>query len=79
MTEILEEHIYNAEATVLAGELVTPLEHRIKPQAPVELSSRGGYEAKLERDSYMSADEAKAFGLVDQVVENRPVPDGEKA
>ncbi len=29
-------------------------------------------EAKLDRDSYMSADEAKAFGIVDQVVENRP-------
>ena len=55
MTEILEEHIYNAEATVLAGELVTPLEHRIKPQAPVELSSRGGYEAKLERDYHLEA------------------------
>ena len=29
-------------------------------------------EAKLERDSYMSAEEARDFGLVDQVVENRP-------
>ena len=29
---------------------------------------------KLERDSYMSAEEARDFGLVDQVVENRPVP-----
>jgi ATP-dependent Clp protease protease subunit len=29
-------------------------------------------EAKLERDSYMSAEEAKIFGIVDQVVENRP-------
>ena len=29
-------------------------------------------EAKMERDSYMSADEAKEFGLVDLVVENRP-------
>src|ERR1700759_3757210 len=28
-------------------------------------------EAKLERDSYMSAEEARAFGLVDQVVESR--------
>jgi ATP-dependent Clp protease protease subunit len=32
----------------------------------------------LERDRFMSADEAKAFGLVDQVVENRPVPGEEK-
>ena len=33
-------------------------------------------ESKLERDSYMSAEEAKTFGLVDEVVENRPpVPD----
>jgi len=29
-------------------------------------------EAKLERDSYMSAEQARDFGLVDQVVENRP-------
>ena len=31
-------------------------------------------ERKLERDAYMSAEEACAFGLVDQVVENRPTP-----
>jgi ATP-dependent Clp protease protease subunit len=31
-------------------------------------------EAKLERDSYMSAEEARDFGLVDEVVENRPTP-----
>jgi ATP-dependent Clp protease protease subunit len=31
-------------------------------------------ERKLERDSYMSAAEARDFGLVDEVVENRPVP-----
>ncbi len=31
-------------------------------------------ERKLERDSYMSADEARDFGLVDEVVTNRPVP-----
>jgi ATP-dependent Clp protease protease subunit len=29
-------------------------------------------EQKLERDSYMSAGEARDFGLVDQVVESRP-------
>ena len=29
-------------------------------------------EGKLERDSYMSAAEAATFGLVDEVVENRP-------
>ncbi|MDB5370412.1 MAG: clpP [Roseomonas sp.] len=29
-------------------------------------------EAKLERDSYMSAEEARDFGLIDQVVEQRP-------
>ena len=29
-------------------------------------------ERKLERDAYMSAEEAREFGLVDQVVENRP-------
>ncbi len=31
-------------------------------------------ERKLERDTYMSAEEARDFGIVDQVVENRPVP-----
>jgi ATP-dependent Clp protease protease subunit len=31
-------------------------------------------ERKLERDSFMSAEEAREFGLVDTVVENRPVP-----
>ena len=31
-------------------------------------------EEKLERDTYMSADEARDFGFVDQVVENRPAP-----
>ena len=31
-------------------------------------------ERRLERDSYMSAEEARDFGLVDQVVEERPIP-----
>jgi ATP-dependent Clp protease protease subunit len=31
-------------------------------------------ERRLERDTYMSAEEARDFGLVDHVVENRPVP-----
>ena len=31
-------------------------------------------ERKLERDSFMSAEEARDFGLVDTVVENRPIP-----
>ena len=31
-------------------------------------------ERKLERDSYLSAQEAMEFGLVDEVVANRPVP-----
>ncbi|MGG5821003.1 ATP-dependent Clp endopeptidase proteolytic subunit ClpP [Falsiroseomonas sp. HW251] len=30
-------------------------------------------QAKLERDTYMSAEEARDFGLVDQVVEQRPL------
>ena len=30
-------------------------------------------EAKLERDTYMSAEEARDFGLIDQVVEQRPI------
>jgi ATP-dependent Clp protease protease subunit len=31
-------------------------------------------ERKLERDSYMSAEEAREFGLVDEVVISRPHP-----
>lgn len=31
-------------------------------------------ERKLERDTYMSAEEARDFGLVDEVVVNRPIP-----
>ena len=34
-------------------------------------------EQKLERDSYMSAVEAQAFGIVDEVLQNRPVPAAE--
>ena len=30
-------------------------------------------EAKLERDTYMSAEEARDFGLIDQVVDQRPI------
>jgi ATP-dependent Clp protease protease subunit len=30
--------------------------------------------SKLERDSYMSAEEARDFGIVDEVVDRRPVP-----
>lgn len=36
-------------------------------------------EAKLERDSYMSAEEARDWGLIDQVVDKRPAtPDASK-
>ena len=36
--------------------------------------SMDSIERTLERDSYMSADESRQFGIVDEVVENRPVP-----
>ncbi len=36
-------------------------------------------EAKLERDSYMSAHEALEFGLIDEVVENRPAAPSDDA
>lgn len=32
-------------------------------------------ERKLDRDTYMSAEEARDFGIIDQVVANRPTPD----
>ncbi len=34
-------------------------------------------EAKMERDTYMTAEEARDFGLVDHVVEQRPIPPAE--
>ena len=34
-------------------------------------------ERKLERDTYMSAEESRDFGLVDEVVDNRPIPEGD--
>ncbi len=35
-------------------------------------------EAKLERDSYMSAEESRDFGIVDEVVESRPPTPADK-
>ena len=32
-------------------------------------------ESALDRDTYLTADEAKAFGLIDQVVASRPAPE----
>ena len=34
-------------------------------------------EAALERDNFMSPEEAKAFGLIDEIVENRSKDDAE--
>ena len=31
-------------------------------------------EATLERDTFKSAEEARKFGLIDNVIEKRPVP-----
>ncbi|MEQ8830647.1 MAG: ATP-dependent Clp endopeptidase proteolytic subunit ClpP [Alphaproteobacteria bacterium] len=36
-------------------------------------------EKAMERDKFMSASEAKEFGLIDEVVDSRPKPDGETA
>ncbi len=36
-------------------------------------------ERKLERDAYMSAEEARDFGLVDEVVDRRPAPSDAEA
>jgi ATP-dependent Clp protease protease subunit len=63
-----------ADIQIQAREILT-LRHRLN-----EIYERhtgqplAAIEAKLERDSYMSADEAKEFGIVDEVMENRPVP-----
>ena len=34
-------------------------------------------EAALERDNFMSPEEAKEWGLIDEIVESRPKPDGD--
>jgi ATP-dependent Clp protease protease subunit len=63
-----------ADIEIQAREILT-LRHRLNEiyhrhtGQPIE-----AIEAKLERDSYMSAEEARVFGIVDEVVENRPVP-----
>jgi hypothetical protein len=44
------EHIYVAEAKVLSAELRTPLKRSIQPLAAIELSEKGGYEAREERN-----------------------------
>jgi ATP-dependent Clp protease protease subunit len=36
-------------------------------------------EKVMERDKFMTADEAKAFGLIDEVVNRRPQPEGDAA
>lgn len=39
----------------------------------METIRRGVIESKLERDHYLSAEAAKSFGLVDKLLEKRPV------
>lgn len=64
-----------ADIEIQAREILT-LRHRLNEiyhrhtGQPIE-----AIEAKLERDSYMSAEEARVFGIVDEVVENRPLPE----
>jgi ATP-dependent Clp protease protease subunit len=31
----------------------------------------------MERDTFMTADDAQQFGLIDSVVEKRPTPEGD--
>ena len=35
-------------------------------------------EKALDRDSYLSSEEAKKFGLIDEVVDSRPAPEGDE-
>ncbi len=41
--QVIERHIYHAEATALSGHLTLPLEQHIHPQAYARLSDNGGY------------------------------------
>jgi ATP-dependent Clp protease protease subunit len=61
-----------ADIEIQAREILT-LRHRLNQIYERHTGQAlSAIEAKLERDSYMSAEEAREFGLVDQVVENRP-------
>ena len=61
-----------ADIEIQAKEILT-LRHRLNQIYERHTGQTlAAIEAKLERDSYMSAEEARDFGLVDQVVENRP-------
>jgi ATP-dependent Clp protease protease subunit len=63
-----------ADIEIQAREILT-LRHRLNEIYHRHTGqSIAAIEAKLERDSYMSAEEARVFGIVDEVVENRPVP-----
>jgi ATP-dependent Clp protease protease subunit len=63
-----------ADIEIQAREILT-LRHRLN-EIYVRHTGQtlSAIEAKLERDSYMSADEARVFGIVDEVVESRPTP-----
>jgi len=66
-----------ADIEIQAREILT-LRHRLN-EIYVRHTGQtlSAIEAKLERDSYMSADEARVFGIVDEVVESRPTPPSE--
>ena len=68
-----------ADIAIQAREILT-LRHQLNEiYAKHTGQTLAAIEGKLERDTYMSASEARDFGLVDEVVENRPVPmDGDK-
>jgi len=54
----------------IAYELETVMADRGKPLDAIELA--------VERDKFFSADEAKEFGLVDEVFDKRPMVEGAK-
>jgi ATP-dependent Clp protease protease subunit len=63
-----------ADIEIQAREILT-LRHRLNEIYQKHTGQTlASIEAKLERDSYMSAEEARVFGIVDEVVENRPLP-----
>ena len=55
---------------------------RIRPDERADVQYTGqaleDIERNVERDKFFSADEAKDFGLVDEVFEKRPVPTEEE-
>ena len=63
-----------ADIEIQAREILTLRRHLDEIYARHTGQTRETIEATMERDKFMSPDEAKSFGLIDEVVSKRPNP-----